>query len=177
MAGNSRFVRAVFMVATAISLPMAASLEDPFGDGSIVFAMAFTPTGLYRISADGGDPFYQPLTEDELTQLRRVVQTAVGLNSVRGDQIEIVNMQFNQPEVSEPAPFVTNWMDWVTRYGGKAFLFIMFGVILLTILSNILNLAGVSPYFQQILTGVVLVGTVLGLLVAWLGLRWTRERS
>ncbi len=41
----------------------------------------------------------------------------------------------------------------------------MFGtfvaVILLSILSNILNLAGVSPYFQQILTGVVLVGTVL----------------
>ncbi|MGB5756589.1 MAG: low temperature requirement protein A [Acidimicrobiales bacterium] len=39
VAGNSRFVRAVFMVATAISLPMAASLEDPFGNGSIVFAV------------------------------------------------------------------------------------------------------------------------------------------
>ncbi|MCP4968708.1 MAG: low temperature requirement protein A [bacterium] len=38
VAGNSRFVRAVFMVATAISLPMAASLEAPFGDASIVFA-------------------------------------------------------------------------------------------------------------------------------------------
>ena len=39
VAGNSRFVRAVFMVATAISVPMAASLEAPFGDGSIVFAV------------------------------------------------------------------------------------------------------------------------------------------
>jgi low temperature requirement protein LtrA len=39
VAGNSRFVRGVFMVATAISLPMAASLEDPFGGGSIVFAV------------------------------------------------------------------------------------------------------------------------------------------
>ena len=39
VAGNSRFVRAVFMLATAISLPMAASLEDPFGNGSIVFAV------------------------------------------------------------------------------------------------------------------------------------------
>ena len=39
VAGNSRFVRGVFMVATAISLPMAASLEAPFGDGSIVFAV------------------------------------------------------------------------------------------------------------------------------------------
>ncbi|MDH3684328.1 MAG: low temperature requirement protein A, partial [Acidimicrobiia bacterium] len=39
VAGNSRFVRAVFMVATAISLPMAASLEAPFGDASVVFAV------------------------------------------------------------------------------------------------------------------------------------------
>jgi low temperature requirement protein LtrA len=39
VAGNSRFVRAVFMVATAISLPMAASLSAPFGDASIVFAV------------------------------------------------------------------------------------------------------------------------------------------
>ena len=39
VAGNSRFVRAVFMVATAISLPMAASLEAPFGAGSMVFAV------------------------------------------------------------------------------------------------------------------------------------------
>ena len=38
VAGNSRFVRAVFMAATAISLPMAASLEAPFVDGSVVFA-------------------------------------------------------------------------------------------------------------------------------------------
>ncbi|MCP3988383.1 MAG: low temperature requirement protein A, partial [Actinomycetia bacterium] len=39
VAGNSRFVRAVFMVATAISLPMGASLQAPFGDASIVFAV------------------------------------------------------------------------------------------------------------------------------------------
>ena len=39
VAGNSRFVRAIFLVATAISLPMGASLEAPFGEGSIVFAV------------------------------------------------------------------------------------------------------------------------------------------
>lgn len=39
VAGNSRFVRVIFMVATAISVPMAASLEAPFGVGSIVFAV------------------------------------------------------------------------------------------------------------------------------------------
>jgi len=39
VAGNSRFVRAIFLLATAISLPMGASLEAPFGEGSIVFAV------------------------------------------------------------------------------------------------------------------------------------------
>ena len=42
VAGNSRFVRAAFMVATAISVPMAASLEAPFGTGSIVFAITIS---------------------------------------------------------------------------------------------------------------------------------------
>lgn len=47
-------------------------------------------------------------------------------------------------------------------FGGKGGVFGTFvAVILLSILSNILNLAGVSPYFQQITTGLVLVGTVL----------------
>lgn len=47
-------------------------------------------------------------------------------------------------------------------FGGKGGVFGTFvAVLLLSILSNILNLAGVSPYFQSILTGVVLVGTVL----------------
>ncbi len=59
VAGNSRFVRAVFMVATAISLPMAASLEAPFGDGSIVFAVTVSAiltmpllTGAALLAAD-----------------------------------------------------------------------------------------------------------------------------
>jgi low temperature requirement protein LtrA len=39
VAGNSRLVRAIFLLATAISLPMGASLEAPFGEGSIVFAV------------------------------------------------------------------------------------------------------------------------------------------
>ncbi len=50
VAGNSRLVRAVFMVATAISLPMAASLEDPFGNGSIVFAVTVSAILLMPIA-------------------------------------------------------------------------------------------------------------------------------
>ncbi len=89
--------------------------------------------GHYEASGEDGAPFYQPLTDDEVTQLRRIVQTAVGLNAVRGDQIEIVNMQFTQPDVSEPSPFGPNYMEMVNQYGGKAFLFLMFGILVLSL--------------------------------------------
>ncbi len=42
VAGNSRSVRTLLMVATAISVPMAASLEAPFEQGSLVFAITIS---------------------------------------------------------------------------------------------------------------------------------------
>lgn len=93
--------------------------------------------GHYEAANDKEEAFYQPLTEDEMSQLRRVVQTAVGINAVRGDQIEIVNMQFQQPEVDQPEVFAPNWMHLVNQYGGKAFLFVIFGVILLSLRKSI----------------------------------------
>lgn len=39
VAGNSRFVRLVFVLATAINLPMGVSLRAPFDEGSVVFAV------------------------------------------------------------------------------------------------------------------------------------------
>lgn len=93
--------------------------------------------GHYEPSAEGGDPVYTPLSEDEIGQLRRIVQTAVGLSAVRGDQIEIVNMQFQQNNElggSGPAP---DWIGIVTQYGGKLVLVIMLGVLVLSLRKNI----------------------------------------
>ncbi len=102
--------------------------------GSVkLLSVAVFVDGNYAELEDGGAPLYTPLPEDEVAQLRRIVQTAVGLNATRGDQIEIVNMQFSQPVVDEPAPFVNNWMGMVTQYGGKAFMFLLFGIILLSL--------------------------------------------
>ncbi|MDH4279430.1 MAG: low temperature requirement protein A [Acidimicrobiia bacterium] len=50
VAGNSRPVRAVFMAATAISVPMAASLQEPFGNGSVVFAVTVSAILLMPIA-------------------------------------------------------------------------------------------------------------------------------
>ena len=47
--------------------------------------------GHYEPSEDGGEPVYTPLSDEELDQLKRVVERAVGMNATRGDQVEIVN--------------------------------------------------------------------------------------
>ena len=101
--------------------------------GVKLLSVAVFVDGNYAELQDGGAPLYQPLTDDEVAQLRRIVQTAVGLNAGRGDHIEIVNMQFRQPEIEEPAPFVNNWMGLVTQYGEKAFLFLLLGILLLSL--------------------------------------------
>ena len=87
---------------------------------------------------DKGEPVYTPLGEDELNSLRRVVLTAVGLNTVRGDQIEIVNMQFQQrnEEFSGPG-LAPDWVGIVTQYGGKVVLVILLGVLLIGLRRNL----------------------------------------
>jgi ribose transport system permease protein len=74
-------------------------------------------------------------------------------------------LQVGQPTASDGAELTAIAavvLGGTSMFGGKGGVFGTFiAVILLSILSNILNLAGVSPYFQQITTGLVLVGTVL----------------
>ncbi|MCK9997082.1 MAG: flagellar M-ring protein FliF [Candidatus Krumholzibacteria bacterium] len=100
--------------------------------------------GHYETDQNGAAPLYLPLTEDEVTKLKRIVQTAVGLNVARGDQIEMVNMQFRKPEISEPEPFSTNWIPMVTRYGGKALILLVFVIVLLSLRKGIGGILAMS---------------------------------
>ncbi len=59
-------------------------------------------------AAEGGDAAaaYTPLSDEERTRIRTLVETAIGYNAERGDKVEIVDMPFTpavEPEaVSEP---------------------------------------------------------------------------
>lgn len=106
--------------------------------GVKALSVAVFVDGTYELAEDGTQT-YQPLGEDQLGQLRRIVQTAVGLNAVRGDQIEVVNMQFQRQEVPTPG-MATDWLSYLTQYGGKIVLFVAFGVILLSLKKNLGNL-------------------------------------
>jgi flagellar M-ring protein FliF len=49
-------------------------------------------------TAEDGTRTYQPRSQEELAQLQRLVQSAVGVDSSRGDVVEVVNMQFARPD-------------------------------------------------------------------------------
>lgn len=85
-------------------------------------------------TVDGEDaPVYSPLSDDELGQLRRIVQTAVGLSTVRGDQLEVVNMQFQQQDDLPVGGAAPDWLGIGTEYGGKAVLVLLVLVLALVL--------------------------------------------
>ena len=79
---------------------------------------------------------YVPLTDDELRQLERVVQTALGVNPERGDRVEVVNMRF-RGRGARPAPASQRpggaWLPAAARNVGNALL-LATGVALLLVL-------------------------------------------
>lgn len=49
-------------------------------------------------TAEDGTRTYAPRSEAELAQLQRLVQSAVGVDPSRGDNVEVISMQFSRPE-------------------------------------------------------------------------------
>ena len=60
-------------------------------------SVAVLVDGTYAPGPDGR-PQYTPRTADELNQLTALARTAIGFDPIRGDSIELVNMQFAVPD-------------------------------------------------------------------------------
>lgn len=60
-------------------------------------SVAVLVDGTYQLSKDN-PPAYQPRTEQEIESIKALVRSAVGLDAVRGDTLEVVNMRFWSPE-------------------------------------------------------------------------------
>jgi flagellar M-ring protein FliF len=54
--------------------------------------------GTYTTDADGVAT-YQPLPQEELDKIATLVRSAIGYNADRGDVVEVINMQFVEPEL------------------------------------------------------------------------------
>ena len=65
-------------------------------------SVAVLVDGSYQKQEDGTRT-YVPRSADELKQIEALVRSAVGFDEARGDQVEIVNMQFAQVDTNEEA--------------------------------------------------------------------------
>jgi flagellar M-ring protein FliF len=98
--------------------------------------------GTYQVPPAGGDPVYTPRSEEELNQIRRIVQTAVGLNPSRGDRIEVVQMQFSNQNQSPPVDGygAPGWLELISQYGGRLLLFAIAAALILGLKRNLSRL-------------------------------------
>ncbi len=64
-----------------------------------------TPAG----AGKNGKPEYVPLSDDELTNLRDIVKSAMGFSALRGDEIKMVNMPFDTTERDKITTELTNF--------------------------------------------------------------------
>ncbi len=102
--------------------------------------------GHYQPDAEGGEPVYTPLSDDELNQLKRIVQRAVGMNTARGDQVDVVNMQFQAPpEIPSGGNGTADLVGIATQYGGRVVLVLMLGFLALALRKNLAALLAGSP--------------------------------
>jgi flagellar M-ring protein FliF len=61
---------------------------------------------------DKGEPVYQPRSKEDIDRIAALVRSAIGFDSKRGDQVEVVNLRFADTlpvSISEPA----GWMSYL----------------------------------------------------------------
>ncbi len=63
-------------------------------------SVAVLVDGEYEPGTGGAPPVYKPRTPEEMAQLGKLVRSAIGFDSERGDTVEIVNMRFAAPETA-----------------------------------------------------------------------------
>ncbi|MCG6368093.1 flagellar basal-body MS-ring/collar protein FliF [Vibrio fluvialis] len=74
-----------------------------------------------NVNPDTGEITYTPLSESELSSIRQVLIGTVGYNENRGDLLNVLSMQFAEPEVEQMAdvpiwdnPNFSDWIRWLS---------------------------------------------------------------
>lgn len=68
-------------------------------------SVAVLVDGAYTTDAQG-QRAYTPRPEQEMNQLANLVRSAIGFNAARGDTLEVINMQFVEPDIPPEPPLV-----------------------------------------------------------------------
>lgn len=87
-----------------------------------------------------GEPTYTPFTDEQMNRFRTLVEAAVGYDAVRGDKIDIADMQFSAPPEAPAVeePFMTK--EQLLVFGEYALLLLAMVVMALMVVRPTINL-------------------------------------
>ncbi len=99
-----------------------------------------------------GERQYEPRSEEQLNQIRQVVQSAVGYQEDRGDQVEVVNMQFVDrfaEEAEEPPLLLGLTKDELFRIAETLVLAIVAVLVILLVVRPLIARAFETPVEEE----------------------------
>ncbi|MBA5763708.1 flagellar M-ring protein FliF [Vibrio sp. 404] len=95
------------------------------------------------VNPDTGTTTYQPLSEADLNSIRQVLIGAVGFSQARGDLLNVLSMQFAEPEmdavVDAPIWEHPNFNDWVRWLASALVIIIVIVVLVRPAMKKLLN--------------------------------------
>jgi flagellar M-ring protein FliF len=112
-------------------------------------SVAVLVDGRYTTDAQGAQT-YAPRPQAELDQISSLVKTAMGFDQNRGDQLQVVNLQFADNAVQSPAAATSPFADMLAFSKEDIVRFAEMGVLLLV--SLLVLLFAVRPLIRRIVT-------------------------
>ncbi|MGY6570010.1 MAG: flagellar basal-body MS-ring/collar protein FliF [Salinarimonas sp.] len=103
------------------------------------------------VPGENGEMVYQPRPQEELEQIATLVRTAIGFDRNRGDQVEVVNLQFAEtpvPMAFEEPGFVESLMSPT-----RADILHIIEIAVIALLTLIVLFTVVRPLVRQMLAG------------------------
>jgi flagellar M-ring protein FliF len=114
-------------------------------------SVAVLVDGTYQLSKDA-PPAYQPRSEQEVESIKALVRSAVGLDAVRGDSLEVINMRFWSPEDDMQKPeelFMGMTKDDLFRIAEMVVLGIVAVLIILLVIRPLISRAFEKAEMQE----------------------------
>ncbi len=80
-------------------------------------SVAVIVDGTYQMNEETGEYIFTPRAEEELERIQQLVANAVGMESARGDTIEVTSISFGGPEIEEEPSLMAIIADYALRLG------------------------------------------------------------
>lgn len=173
VAGNSRPVRLLFLVATAASVPMAAAVTTAYGDGSTVFAVSLSVILVIGLATMGlglerGSTEYRSLAFYSIPNALTIAILLGGSFLDHGAQVTVWIVAF---AVALEGTILAGRGDWIVRTGHFAE---RHGLIIIVALGEVIVAIG-APVVLGLESGTGLPGDTVTALAAsgvFAGLLW-----